>query len=71
MGRMSNWLGLELQRIREEHGLTLLGASEKTGVSRRKISELERGLCVAYLPTLTKIAGGYGVAVEELLDGTP
>jgi transcriptional regulator with XRE-family HTH domain len=68
---MSKWLGLELRRIREEHGLTLLEASEKTGVSRRRLSELERGVRVAYLPTLTKIARSYGVAVEELLDGTP
>jgi XRE family transcriptional regulator, regulator of sulfur utilization len=67
---MSKWLGLELQRIREEHGLTLLEASEKTGVSCRKLSELERGLCAPHMPTLTKIARGYGVPVEELLDGT-
>jgi XRE family transcriptional regulator, regulator of sulfur utilization len=67
---MSEWLGLELRRIREEQGLTLVEASEKTGVSRRKLSELERGVRAAYLPTLTKIARGYGVPVEELLDGT-
>src|SRR4051794_11544796 len=41
---MSKWLGLELRRIREEQGLTLLEAREKTGGSRRKLSELERGL---------------------------
>jgi len=60
-------LARKLQLLRAERGLTLVQASALTGVTRGTLSELESGKRVAYMPTLSKIAEGYGVDVRELL----
>jgi DNA-binding XRE family transcriptional regulator len=60
----------QLRELRAQRGLTLVEASEKTGVGRKTLSNLERGVHTPHMPTLTKIARGYGVPIEELLDGT-
>jgi transcriptional regulator with XRE-family HTH domain len=60
-------LAEKLRLLRAERGLTLVQASELTGVTRGTLSELESGKRVAYMPTLSKIAEGYGVDVRELL----
>jgi transcriptional regulator with XRE-family HTH domain len=60
-------LARKLQLLRAERGLTLVQASALTGVTRGTLSELESGKRVAYMPTLSKIAEGYGVNVRELL----
>ena len=52
-------------------GLTLIDAAKKTGVTRATLSELERGHRHPVAPTLVKIAEGYGVPVEELLESPP
>jgi transcriptional regulator with XRE-family HTH domain len=46
----------------------LVEAAEKTGVGRDTLSDLERGRRHPVMPTLAKIARGYGVPVEELLE---
>jgi len=46
----------------------LVEAAEKIGIGRDTLSELERGRRHPVMPTLSKIARGYGVQVEELLD---
>lgn len=58
----------KLRVLRAQRGLTLIQAEEATGVTAETISELERGRRKAYMPTLNKIATGYGVPVEELLE---
>jgi transcriptional regulator with XRE-family HTH domain len=60
-------LAHKLRLLRAERGLTLVQASALTGVTRGTLSELEGGKRVAYMPTLSKIAEGYGVDVRELL----
>ena len=40
---MSDWLGLELQRMREERVLTVEGLAKKSGVSTTTIRGVERG----------------------------
>jgi transcriptional regulator with XRE-family HTH domain len=60
-------LARKLQLLRAERGLTLVQAAALTGVTRGTLSELESGKRVAYMPTLSKIAEGYGVNVRELL----
>jgi transcriptional regulator with XRE-family HTH domain len=57
----------KLRLLRAERGLTLVQAAELTGLTRGTISELELGRREAYMPTLHKIAEGYGVNVRELL----
>src|SRR5215208_2762789 len=60
-------LAQKLRLLRAERGLTLVQASMLTGVTRGTLSELESGKRAAYMPTLSKIAEGYGVDVRELL----
>jgi|SRR5215213_7612952 len=60
-------LAQKLRLLRAERGLTLVQASELTGVTRGTLSELEGGKREAYMPTLSRIAEGYGVDVRELL----
>jgi transcriptional regulator with XRE-family HTH domain len=47
--------------------MTLVEAAEQVGVGRDTLSDLERGRRHPVMPTLAKIAQGYGVPVEDLL----
>jgi DNA-binding XRE family transcriptional regulator len=48
--------------------LTLTDASAQIGITRQTLRGLERGGQEPHYPTLRKIADGYGVPVEELLE---
>jgi transcriptional regulator with XRE-family HTH domain len=48
--------------------LTLIQAAERLGIGRDTLSDLERGNRHPVMPTLAKIAEGYDVPVEELLE---
>jgi transcriptional regulator with XRE-family HTH domain len=61
-------LALKLRLLRARKGLTLTEAAELTGVTRWTLGALERGERRPYTPTLSKIARGYGVPVEELME---
>ena len=65
---MQGSLARKLRVLRAERGLSLTDAAERAGVTRDTVSNLERGKRHAYTPTLSKIAKGYGVPVEELLE---
>ena len=69
---MQDTLALKLARklrvLRAERGLTLREAEELTGVDKDTLSKIERGLRRPYDVTLSKLAKGYGVPVEELLE---
>ena len=54
--------------MRAERGLTLREAASLTGVAKETISDIERGLRHPHDPTIAKIAKGYGVPVDELLE---
>jgi transcriptional regulator with XRE-family HTH domain len=62
-------LAEKLRVLRAQKGLTLVEASERLGVDRHTLRRLELGGGRRpQYPTLTKIAEGYGVPVEELLE---
>src|SRR3712207_562756 len=61
-------LSERLRVMRAKRGLTLSAASELLGVDRHTLRGLELGHREARYPTLAKIAKGYGVPVEELLE---
>jgi transcriptional regulator with XRE-family HTH domain len=61
-------LPAKLRLLRARAGLTLVEAAAKTGVGRDTLSDLERGHRHPVMPTLAKIAAGYGVDVEDLLE---
>ena len=63
---MSEWLGLELQRIREEQGLSVEVLAEKSGVSATTIREVERGAREARMDTVAKLAKPLGLTFEEV-----
>jgi len=54
--------------LRAERGLTLREAASKTGVRPGTLSELERGLRHPHDITLSRIARGYNVSIEDLFD---
>jgi len=60
-------LALKLRVLRAERALTIEQAAARAGVMPETISDAERGRRHPYVPTLRKIAEGYGVPIEELL----
>jgi transcriptional regulator with XRE-family HTH domain len=65
---ISGSLAERLRVLRAQRGMTLVEAAERTGVGRDTLSDLERGRRHPTVPTLAKIAQGYGVPVEDLLE---
>jgi transcriptional regulator with XRE-family HTH domain len=65
---MHGSLAERLRVLRARQGLSLTEASKRAGITRDTLSDLERGKRHAYMPTLAKIAEGYGVPVDELLE---
>ena len=61
-------LPMKLRVLRAERQLSLREASARTGVDKVALSRYERGLGRPQDLTLAKIAKGYGVGVEELLE---
>lgn len=61
--------GDNLVRIRKLAGLSQDELSVRASVHRTEISQLERGLRVARIDTLIKLAGSLEAAPEELLAG--
>jgi transcriptional regulator with XRE-family HTH domain len=65
---MQGSLAERLRVLRARQGLSLTEASKRAGITRDTLSDLERSKRQAYMPTLAKIADGYGVPVEDLLE---
>src|SRR5215211_5477490 len=63
---MQGALPRKLRLLRAERGLTLVEAAKKIGITRESLGLLEKGKRHPHAPTLTKLANGYGVPVEEL-----
>jgi transcriptional regulator with XRE-family HTH domain len=57
-----------LRLLRAQRGLTVKDAAQQVGVDRHTLRRIELGTQEAQYPTLAKIADGYGVPVEELLE---
>jgi transcriptional regulator with XRE-family HTH domain len=65
---MQDTLARRLRLLRAERGWTLREAAPKLGVTPGTLSELERGVRHPQDVTLARIAKGYGIPVEELLE---
>ena len=63
---MTERVGLELRRIREEKGLTVEELAEKSGVSVTTIRVAERGPREPSDDTVAKIARPLGLTFEEV-----
>ncbi len=66
---MPGSLAERLRVLRARRGMTLIEAAAQAGVGRDTLSDLERGRRRPSMPTLAKIADGYGVLVDDLLEG--
>ncbi|GAB49750.1 helix-turn-helix domain-containing protein [Mobilicoccus pelagius] len=66
-GRAVERLGARIRAERQERGLTIAELSERSGVGRGTVTDLERTLRTPSLDTLAKIAAGLGVPVPDLL----
>jgi transcriptional regulator with XRE-family HTH domain len=60
-------LATKLRVLRAERRLTLRQVEELTGVDKGTISQIERGARHPQGVTLSKLAEGYGVPLEELM----
>jgi DNA-binding XRE family transcriptional regulator len=60
-------IALKLRLLREERGLTHKEAAQLADVSHWTLMYLESGKREPYMPTVTKIAGAYGVPLRELV----
>lgn len=65
---MQSSLATKLRVLRAQRGLTLRQAAALVDVRPGTLSELERGLRHPHDVTLSRIAKGYGVPVEDLLE---
>ncbi len=61
--------GENLARHRRRVGLSQDALGIRASLHRTEISQLERGLRIARIDTLIKLAGALGVSPEDLLDG--
>lgn len=61
--------GENLSRCRKQADLSQDELSVRASVHRTEISQLERGLRIARVDTLVKLAGSLEVSTEELLAG--
>jgi transcriptional regulator with XRE-family HTH domain len=63
---VSEWLGVELRRIREEQGLAVEELAKKSGVSASTIRGVERGRREARMDTVAKLAKPLGLTFDEV-----
>lgn len=61
--------GENLATCREKAGLSQEELGIRASLHRTEISQLERGLRVARIDTLVKLAGALGVAPADLIEG--
>jgi transcriptional regulator with XRE-family HTH domain len=64
---MQGSLAHKIRVLRAERGLTLREAASLTGVAKETISDIERGIRHPHDVTLAKLARGYGVPIERLI----
>src|SRR5215204_6497945 len=57
-----------LRMLRADLGLTLREVTDRTGVAKETLSDIERGLRHPHDATLAKLARGYNISLEDLLD---
>jgi transcriptional regulator with XRE-family HTH domain len=61
-------LATRLRVLRARRGLSLTDAAELAGIQRQTLAKLERGGTRPHDVTLSKLAKGYGIDVEDLLE---
>jgi len=65
---MQGSLAVRLRVLRAERGWTMRDAAERMGVRPATLSDIENGRSHPHDVTLAKLAKGYGVPLEDLLE---
>ncbi len=60
-------LGQRMRALRQDCGLTLEGAAQRTGLALSTIHKIENGRVSPSYENLVRVARGYGVGIERLL----
>ena len=60
-------LGQRVRQLRQQHGMTIDGLAEASGVTRSDLDALEGGRHDADYETLIAVAEGLGVSAAELV----
>jgi len=63
-------LGKNIQKFRTAQSLTLNVLSERSGVSKAMLSQIEADKVNPTIATIWKIAQGLGIAIQDILEGT-
>ncbi len=71
MQNPSDHLADTLRSVRKEKGLSLDKTSEKTGVSKAMLGQIERGESSPTVSTLWKIATGLNVSLSSFIEPSP
>ena len=66
---LNSEIGVRIQSARKAAGLTQMAFSEQIGVSTQYISDLERGIVGASIPTIIKICNVLNVPTDYILRG--
>ena len=61
--------GKNIARCRKRVGISQEELSIRASLHRTEVSQLERGLRLARIDTLVKVAGALGVSTDALLEG--
>lgn len=63
-------VGKNIQKFRNAQNLTLNVLSERSGVSKAMLSQIEADKVNPTIATIWKIAQGLGIAIQDILEGT-
>src|SRR5919198_2961204 len=64
-------MGARLREARNRRGLTLSQLAERTGLTKGFLSQVERDMTSPSVGTLVRLCDALGVAVGDLIEGTP
>ncbi len=63
----SKYIGISVNKLRKDAGMTLKELSEKTGLSQGFLSKFERGQTTIAVDSLLQIAAALGTSIDQLL----
>lgn len=66
MDDYQSFFGANIKKLRKQLGLTQGQLAERSGLSERYVSEVERGVANPRLMSLKELAAGLGVAIPDL-----
>ena len=66
MDEYQRFFGANIRKLRKRRGLTQEQLAERSGLSERYVSEVERGVANPRLMSLKELASGLGVAIPDL-----